>query len=420
VHDVVIAGAGLAGSAAAALYGRRGLDVVLLERDADPAGHKTVCTTFIQASATPVIQRLGLAPRLDAAEAVHNGIAIWTRWGWIRPVPDGQQTRRSPYGYNVRRETLDPMLRDLAAETPGVELRRGFSATGLLRDGDRVTGVVARERDGTTHELRARLVVGADGRASRVAELAGLEAKQRPHGRIAYMAHYRGVQRLPDQRSQMWMLDPDVAYIFPHDDGVTILAAMPSKARLDEFRADPEAALLRTFEGLPDAPPMTGIERVSKVIGRVDMTNLSRPPVGAGLALAGDAAMASDPLWGVGCGFALQSAEWLVDATAEALAAGTGLDRALSRYARIHRRRLTGHHLVMCDFATARQLNALERLIFSAAARDAKLARHVEAFGTRHIGPGRFLAPPVLARAAAVNARHARARAQREPTAAAA
>jgi flavin-dependent dehydrogenase len=283
-----------------------------------------------------------------------------------------------------------------------------------------VTGVVARERDGTSHEVRARLVVGADGRASRVAESAGLEARRRPHGRIAYAAHYRGVQRLPDQRSQMWLLDPDAAYVFPHDDDVTILAAMPSKARLDEFRADPEAALLRSFDGLPDAPPMTGLERVSNVLGRVDMTNLSRSPAAPGLALAGDAAMASDPLWGVGCGFALQSAEWLVDATADALSARAGLDRALARYTRTHRRKLMAHHLVMNDFATARKLNPMERLIFSAASRDAKLARHVEAFGTRHIGPARFLAPPVLARAAAVNARHARAGAPREPTAAAA
>ena len=74
----------------------------------------------------------------------------------------------------------------------------------------------------------------------------------------------------------------------------------------------------------------------------------------------------------------------------------------------------------MNDFATARKLNPMERLIFSAAARDARLARHVEAFGTRQIGPGRFLAPPVLARAAAVNARHSRAGAPQEPTAAAA
>jgi hypothetical protein len=51
----------------------------------------------------------------------------------------------------------------------------------------------------------------------------------------------------------MWVLEPDVVYVFPHDDDVTILAAMPSEERLGDFRADPEATLLGYFDGLPDA-----------------------------------------------------------------------------------------------------------------------------------------------------------------------
>ena len=263
-------GSGPAGSAAATLYGRRGLDVVLLERDADPNAYKTVCTTFIQASATPVFQRLGLTRRLDEVGAIRNDAAMWTRWGWIRP---GAATRRTRYshGYSLRRQTLDPMLRSLAAETPGVELALGHAAVELLTEGGRVTGVVARTRAGERRELRARLVVGADGRGSKVAELAGIEAKERPHGRIAYAAHYRGVVPGVDTTSQMWLLDPDAAYVFGHDDGVTILAAMPSRDRLPEFREDAEGALLRMFEGLPDGPSLERAERVSKVFGRVDM-----------------------------------------------------------------------------------------------------------------------------------------------------
>jgi flavin-dependent dehydrogenase len=332
---------------------------------------------------------------------------MWTRWGWIVPERD-PRSRHAAYGYSARRETLDPMLRDLAEATPGVTMLRGTTATGLLRDGDRVSGVVARGRDGETVELRARLVVGADGRASTVAKLAGVEAKERPHGRIAYAAHYRGVPLRFGTRSQMWLLDPDAAYVFPQDDGVTILAAMPARVRLAEFRADPEAALLRTFAGLPDAPSLEGIERVSDVLGRVDMTNLSRPPARPGLALAGDAAMASDPLWGIGCGFALQSAEWLADATGLALAGGGDVDRALKRYALKHRFKLTGHHLMSADYATARTFTAVERLLFAGAARDEKLARRLEAFGTRQIGPARFLAPTTLARAALVRRRQPR------------
>jgi hypothetical protein len=118
--------------------------------------------------------------------------------------------------------------------------------------------------------------------------------------------------------------------------------------------------------------------------------------------------MCSDPLWGVGCGFALQSAEWLVDGTGDAMAGRGDLDGALRRYARVHRRKLTGHHVLTSDYATGRRFKPIERLLFSAAARDTRLANHMEAYGTRQIGPARFLAPPMLVRAAAVNVRHRR------------
>ena len=51
------------------------------------------------------------------------------------------------------------------------------------------------------------------------------------------------------------------------------------------------------------------------MIGKIDMTNRVRVPVAPGLALVGDAALATDPLFGVGCGWAFQSAEWLADAS---------------------------------------------------------------------------------------------------------
>src|SRR5206468_8301177 len=157
--------------------------VALIERHADPMAYKRACTTFMQASATPVLERLGVVPQLEAAGAVRNSLDIWTRWGWIRPRTD-QHYAGLRYGYNVRRETLDPMLRALAAQTPGVELFAGHSACALQRSGERVTGVVVRDRAGVERELSTRLVVGADGRGSRVAELAGVPARQLPHGRI--------------------------------------------------------------------------------------------------------------------------------------------------------------------------------------------------------------------------------------------
>jgi menaquinone-9 beta-reductase len=96
--------------------------------------------------------------------------------------------------------------------------------------------------------------------------------------------------------------------------------------------------------------------------------------------------------WGVGCGWAFESAEWLVDSTAEALRQGADLAPHLRRYGRMHRRRLAGHDFVVCDYSRVRNFNPIERLVYAAAVHD-PAALHFHAFGNRHIGVSRFLAP---------------------------
>jgi len=125
------------------------------------------------------------------------------------------------------------------------------------------------------------------------------------------------------------------------------------------------------------------------------------------LALIGDAALSSDPMWGVGCGWAFQSAEWLAGAVGSTWTSSTDLDRALSAYAKRHRTELAGHQFLIADFSTGRPFNFLERLTFSAAARDPICADTFAAFGGRCIGVSRFLRPAALARAIWVNARYA-------------
>ena len=102
---------------------------------------------------------------------------------------------------------------------------------------------------------------------------------------------------------------------------------MPAKEHLPEFRQDPEAALLKMMLNLADGPDLTRAERVSNVIGTTDYPFITRKHIVApGVALIGDAAMVGDPLWGTGCGWAIQTAEWLCDAVAMALRDGTSGD----------------------------------------------------------------------------------------------
>jgi len=403
-HDVVVVGASIAGCATATLFARAGARVALVERSPDPAAYKIACTHFLLASAAPVLDRLGVTDRLLAAGAVPNDIHIHTRWGWVRPpLADGFPFPR--HGYNLRRSVLDPILRRMAAETEGVDLLLGHTVEELRRRDGRPSGVVARTRSGERRELSARLVVGADGRGSRIAELAELPAKVKPHGRLSFFAHYRDLELASGDASQMWMLEPDVAYAFPNDDDVTVLAVMPAQERLPAFRADMDGSFARAFEGLPEGPDLGRARRVSPIMGKVSMPNVQRRVSAPGLALVGDAAMASDPLWGVGCSFALQAAEWLVDGTAARLGSERELDAALRRYRRRHRARLGGHHLLTSDFATGRPYNPIERLMFRAAAHDDRCADHFAAFGARSIGVTRYLSPAAIARAGWVVAR---------------
>ncbi|MFB7056815.1 NAD(P)/FAD-dependent oxidoreductase [Streptomyces vinaceus] len=403
-YDVAVCGAGLAGSAAAILLARSGVRVALLERRSDPEAYKVLCTHSLTANAYPVLDELGLVPALEKAGAVRNHARWYTRWGWIEPraAPGGPEL---PYAYNVRRSTLDPLIRSRAGQTPGVDLLLGHHVTGLVRDaGGRTVGLRASTPRGE-REIRARLVVGADGKHSAVAKLAGVAERQYENTRFGYLAHFRNLP-LPGGIGQTWFLEPDMAYAFPNDDGVTVLAVLPDKERLPAFREDLEESFHAFVRALPEAPAIDSAERITKIIGTVDYPLHTRKPTAPGVALIGDAALTSDPLWGVGCGWALESARWLTEAVAAAAAGRGDLDRSLAAYARTHRRRLRGHQSMAADFAKARPFNPAERLVFAAAARDASLARHMHLFAQRLIGPLRFLNPTALAKAAAVNIRH--------------
>ena len=110
--------------------------------------------------------------------------------------------------------------------------------------------------------MSARLVVGADGRRTRVGELAQLEPEVLPHDRGGFFAYYEGVRSTAGDNAQFWILGEDVAYTFPTDDGLTALAILVNTRRLAEFKTDREGFLRRFYAALPDGPDLSGAQRV--------------------------------------------------------------------------------------------------------------------------------------------------------------
>jgi menaquinone-9 beta-reductase len=386
-YDAVVIGASLAGCTTAMFLGRQGARVALVEKQPDPKAFKRMCSHFVQASAVPTIVRLGLLEQIEAAGGVRSRARAWTRWGVIEAPPE-----RASYAINLRREVLDPLVREAAAETPGVDLMLGRAATGLLRDGESFAGAVVRDRDGEETELRAALVVAADGRDSKVAKMSGISEKVLPHNRFCYGGYFEGEMPESAPDGTIWLADPQFAAAFPTDHGEVFYAAMPTKDRLPEFKRDPERALVDYIADFPDAPPIRNARLVSDVLGKIEMPNRVRKVTAPGLAFVGDAALATDPLFGIGCGWAFQSGEWLADAVAPALAGNESLDRGLKRYRRRHARQLNGHAFFIHDYATGRRFNLIERALFAATAEDPEMAVVFDRYATRQIGPARMFA----------------------------
>ncbi len=393
-YDVVVVGGSLAGCAAARLLALQGARVAVVEKRPELDAYKVVCTHNIQAGAVPAIERLGIGPAIRDAGAVRAQTDIWTRYGWIRPPDRGLRS------FNLRRSVLDPIVRRQAIETAGVDYLPGLTAVGLEGD-EQVEGVRVSGNGDKERTLTARLVVAADGRDSQMAQMAGVPGRVRSHKRFCYFSYFEDVPLRDPNRGMVWFGDPDLAYLHPNE-GVSMVAVMPSERRLAEFRGDPEPAVRAHFRRLADAPSLDGARPVAKWFGKLEMPSTIRPAAARGMAFVGDAAQASDPLWGVGCGWAFQSADWLAEEVGPALqGSDRELDRALKAYARRHRRELAAHHWFISDYSSGRRFSPLDKLVYSTAARDAELAGRVEDFGTRSIG-GIAGARRMIARAALV------------------
>ncbi len=410
--DAVVVGASIAGCATAIHLGRAGARVALAERRPDPAAFKRVCGHFIQASAVPALERLGVLADLEAAGAARGRPRAWSPAGWMATSPEPEpepepepaaadDPRRS---LNVRRELLDPLLRRRAAGTPGVELLLGHTLEAIdLVPGGRRVRLARRGQDALT--LTAPLVVGADGRGSKTAQLAGVRTRTRPNARFGYWGYFEGPPLGTGASVHIWFNGPEVCIATPTDGGQMVYVAFPPLDRAPAFKRDIERELRAMVGALPDAPPIAESRLAGPLVGKLDLTNEWRRATAPGLALAGDAAIAADPVGAIGCGWALQSAEWLADAVAPALTGDAPLAPALRRYRRRHRRRLLGHSLLAADAARGKPPAPPQRLLFAAAVHDPVTALRIEDFASRTTLPHDLLSPRSLSRAARVMAR---------------
>ena len=315
--DLIIVGGRVAGSALAVQLGRAGLKVLLVERGRLPSKHPA-SSPIIGPSSMQLLDELGAAESDYAHNTPPSRRFVYDIRGAFcvtNPVAD---LYGRDYAYAVDRLRFDATLWALAEAEPNVTTWQETAVTDLLREGEQVVGVVVRRGGETTH-LTAKVVVGADGRFSTIAQ----KMAAREYGRwkrfptsLLY-AYWEGVRPCDETG------EPTIHFISPRHglgvlmlesaDGTTAVTIEGQTKRLhgsaDGRLADHYHALLRDMpivqRRIAHGQPIT------KISGIRDVGNFYRQAYGAGWALVGDAVHQKDPVDGQGIFDALFTAKVL-------------------------------------------------------------------------------------------------------------
>jgi len=325
-YDAIVVGARCAGAATAMLLARKGYDVLLVDRASFPSD--TVSTHVIHPPGLTTLRRWGLLDDLVAtgcpwlpAYTFDFGPLV------ITGTPTGADGTNGAYA--PRRIVLDELL-VRAADKAGAELREGFSVTELIVDGNRVVGVRGHARGGMQVSEYARVVIGADGVHSRVAEQVNAPRyREGPVLASAYYAYWSGVPAA----GARWTIRPGRGFgLIPTNDDLTLVLAAWPQAEAAQMKQDLQGNYQREVTAaLGDR--LDGGRQETRVVGE-GVPNMLRTPYGPGWALVGDAGYAKDPVTAQGITDAFHDAEMCADALDTAWHGSRGYDEALGEYQR--------------------------------------------------------------------------------------
>jgi flavin-dependent dehydrogenase len=311
-YDAIVVGARCAGAATAMLLARAGAQVLAVERDAE--GTDTLSTHALMRGGVMQLARWGVLPAIVAAGTPPIRRTSFAYGGecvdiGIRPA-HGVEALYAP-----RRTVLDPALA-AAARAAGADVRFGTAMRSLLRASGAVTGVELELPGRRRVEVRAGIVIGADGRRSLVARQVG--AAVEVQGLHAAAGVYAYVDGLAD-RGNRWHYVPGLsAGAIPTNHGQhCVFASMPRERFRAEARGDLAAGLARVLAEVSPALAAEVGGRMGRAVGFAGEPGWLRRAHGPGWALVGDAGYFKDPITAHGITDALRDAEILARAAGE-------------------------------------------------------------------------------------------------------
>ncbi|KRV49512.1 hypothetical protein AQ490_20965 [Wenjunlia vitaminophila] len=389
--DVVVCGSGVAGLATACALGRLGLRVALLEKKRrQPAIAKG---EILQPGSLDILHGWGVLPSLEARRAARlNRLVIREADGADLLAMDfGTLDNEWPWMLSHDHLTILECL----GESLGASVRwqRGVLVSDVIRDAHgRVVGVRA-EDGGRAYDVRARLVVAADGMSSRVRRLSGMSAEPVAYGHRLLSFELPTTPAVADEASA-YTTRRGVVLVYPLPDDRTRVYV---QVQADELRKADAARLQQWCDelvaGVPALGPLgewfkKGLDRRQTLpVWRYRAPSLVRP----GVALVGEAAHGAHPLAAQGMNTAIGDAHELAAQLAAAdITREEAVDAALRAYETERARRIRHIHFMSHDVArlmtsTSRGAGTLSRRLLRGTARSARL-RHLTTYNVSGLG----------------------------------
>ena len=388
--DVAVVGGSIAGCATAIRFSKMGHRVAVIEkRSMTSQTYKQLCTHFMQPHAVPLLAEFGLAhlrgPDWSVstkAVFVTPGGLIEGPGGYLSEVPDS-------FALNLERRVLDPAMRTIAREQ-GVQFLDATSVEGIeeLEDGwDLETSSEA-----GFQRVHARMVVAADGRQSRLAKQLGNATTFHPNERACLYGYFSGIEVPNGNRSVFVMHERDLACTYSLVEGRTLLVLFVDKARVKSWHGAEERMrrFLAYFDALPEAPSTSAAVPLSDLLGYTDYPSQVRQPVVGTVPFVGDAALSLDPMSGVGCGFALSSADLLARAFVGRSLDKAGIEEGLAEYRQRFADSILPHVEGICADSLLERNEAFRLKMFQAICTDPNLSRKYLAITGRMLLPAEF------------------------------
>jgi flavin-dependent dehydrogenase len=302
-YDVIVVGAGPAGSATAGFLAERGWQVLLVDKARFP--RDKICGEALSPGALPVLERLGARSVVESAGTALAGASIRAADGslCIGHYPDvpGLPSR----GVAIERMKLDPLLIEAACRRPGVVFEPGTSVRELVWRGDLCIGVRT-----TSGIVESRAVVLAEGRLGQLHPAMVRQEPPKGKKRMAFVATFEGVHGLTDVL-ELNLRSPNLQTVLsPQGPNRAAICIVTTGGAAAPLGAPPIDGLLRILrqdrsmhERLADATAVSGLKGMPLAPYAGD------PAPAPGLVIVGDGICHFDPLTGEGMYRALRSAE---------------------------------------------------------------------------------------------------------------